>query len=88
MPLIAPHGGKLVNRILTPDAARAATNTAGALVQLPLSAREAGDLEMMAIGAFSPLEGFMGEKDFARVCTDIGRRQDQLIHRPGRSFAA
>ena len=36
-----------------------------------LSAREAGDLEMIAIGAFSPLEGFMGEADFHSVCTKM-----------------
>src|SRR5262249_46389102 len=36
-----------------------------------LSPREAGDLEMIAIGAFSPLEGFMGEADFQRVCKEM-----------------
>src|SRR5437762_1981776 len=71
MPLIAPHGGKLINRILTPDAAQRARGEAGSLVHVPLSAREAGDLEMLAIGAFSPLEGFMGEADFRSVCTNV-----------------
>ncbi len=71
MPLIPPHGGKLVNRILSPDAAQAAKESAATLAQIPLSAREAGDLEMIAMGAFSPLTGFMGEKDFTRVCREM-----------------
>ena len=71
MPLIPPHGGKLVNRILAPDAAGNAQKEAASLAQVPLSAREAGDLEMLAMGAFSPLEGFMGEADFARVCREM-----------------
>ena len=66
MPLIPPHGGALVNRIV-PTAAR----DAASLPKVALSAREAGDLEMIAIGAFSPLEGFMNEADFKRVCSDM-----------------
>src|SRR4051794_27074343 len=71
MSLIAPHGGKLVNRILDREAAAAATADAAKLATVQLSPREAGDLEMIAIGAFSPLEGFMSEADFHRVCTDM-----------------
>jgi len=69
MSLIAPHGGKLVDRILKPDAAVKAKQDAANLPTVQLSAREAGDLEMIAMGAFSPLEGFMGEADFHSVCT-------------------
>jgi sulfate adenylyltransferase len=71
MSLVAPHGGTLVNRILSPEAAKAASAEAKALPAVTLSPREAFDLEMMAIGAFSPLTGFMGEADFKRVCTDM-----------------
>ncbi len=71
MPLIAPHGGKLVNRVLTADTAGKVTSGAAQLPAVQLSAREAGDLEMIAIGAFSPLSGFMGEADFHRVCNDM-----------------
>src|SRR5262245_32705242 len=71
MSLIAPHGGNLVNRILTPEAADAARREAGKLPAVQLSPREAGDLEMIAIGAFSPLSGFMGEADFTRVCKEM-----------------
>ena len=71
MSLIAPHGGKLVDRVLQGDAAEKAKKEAAALKSIKLSAREAFDLEMIAIGAFSPLTGFMGEADFKRVCTEM-----------------
>jgi sulfate adenylyltransferase len=41
------------------------------MAQIALSPREACDLEMIAIGAFSPLSGFMGEQDFVRVCREM-----------------
>src|SRR5918993_3935282 len=71
MSLITPHGGKLVNRVLSQEAAQEATKAGGSLPSITLSAREQGDLEMIAIGAFSPLTGFMGRKDFASVCKDM-----------------
>jgi sulfate adenylyltransferase len=71
MSLIPPHGGKLVNRILDASAAAAATKEAAGLPSITLSPRESFDLEMIAIGAFSPLEGFMGEADFKGVCSNM-----------------
>jgi sulfate adenylyltransferase len=68
MSLVTPHGGKLVNRILDAGAAQAATKEASSLASLTLSPREQFDLEMIAIGAFSPLTGFMGQADFEAVC--------------------
>jgi len=68
--LIAPHGGRLVNRFA--DAAQAAelASAAAGMPVITLSAKQACDLEMMAIGAFSPLTGFVGSKDFKTICTD------------------
>jgi sulfate adenylyltransferase len=71
MSLIAPHGGTLVDRILKSPAAEKARQEVASLAKIPLSPREAFDLEMIAIGAFSPLVGFMGEKDFLRVCKEL-----------------
>src|SRR3954467_15710292 len=71
MSLVAPHGGTLVNRVLNLEAAKAASSEAKSLPAITLSPRESFDLEMIAIGAFSPLTGFMGEADFKRVCTDM-----------------
>ena len=71
MSLITPHGGKLVNRVLEGDAAKSATAAAGSYKSVTLSPREQFDLEMIAIGAFSPLSGFMGKADFTSVCKDM-----------------
>jgi sulfate adenylyltransferase len=71
MALIAPHGGKLVNRILSESDAKAAQQQAASLPSLTLSLREQFDLEMIAIGAFSPIEGFMNQADFTRVCKEM-----------------
>jgi sulfate adenylyltransferase len=66
--LIAPNGGKLINRIV--DAAQAAKlrDLASSLPKITLSAKQACDLEMIAIGAFSPLAGFVGKADFESIC--------------------
>ena len=64
MALIAPHGGTLVDRTTSKPA------PAG-LPTVTLSPREAFDLEMIAIGAFSPIKGFMGQADFTRVCREM-----------------
>jgi len=72
MPLIPPHGGRLVDRVVAEAArARQLTEEAQKLTPVQLSPREQGDLEMIAIGAFSPLRGFMGRADFERVCREM-----------------
>src|SRR5262245_50024468 len=60
----APHGGKLTVR-LSSDAARA--SAAAKLPSIPLSSRSLADVEMLAIGAYSPLTGFMNSKDYRAV---------------------
>ncbi|MEE9212607.1 MAG: sulfate adenylyltransferase [Phycisphaeraceae bacterium] len=69
--LIAPHGGALVNRIVTADQADQLKDQAAALPVITLSAKQACDLEMIAIGAFSPLQGFVGKADFQSICKDM-----------------
>jgi sulfate adenylyltransferase len=64
---IPPHGGKLIDlRLPQPEAERAAEE-AEHLPKINVGARELSDLEMMAVGALSPLTGFMGEKDYRSV---------------------
>jgi sulfate adenylyltransferase len=60
--LIEPHGGILVNRV-DPAAAQTKANAT-----ITLSDRQQCDLEMIAIGAMSPLTGFMGQADYDSVC--------------------
>jgi sulfate adenylyltransferase len=63
--LIAPHGGRLVDRM--------ADRPAGleGLERVTLSDREQADLEMLASGALSPLEGFMASGDYDSVLDDM-----------------
>ncbi len=64
---IAPHGGTLVNRLATPVQATALQDRLFLLPRLRLSARVLSDLDMIAVGAFSPLEGFLGQADYESV---------------------
>jgi sulfate adenylyltransferase len=64
---IAPHGGTLVD-LLVPETERdAARESARNLPKLTVNARELSDLEMLAVGALSPLTGFQGEKDYRAI---------------------
>lgn len=65
--MIEPHGGKLIDRVLEGKEKEGALKKARALKKIRLNPREVSDLEMIAIGAFSPLEGFMSRKDYGGV---------------------
>ncbi len=65
--MIAPHGGRLVRRIAGGAAADALREEAGDLPQVPLAPKEAADAVMIAIGAYSPLEGFMDHATYRSV---------------------
>lgn len=68
---IAPHGGILVNRIATLDQRQEFFDKAEALPQVQLSERSLSDLQMIAIGAFSPLSGFMDEANYRSVVKEM-----------------
>ena len=68
---IAPHGGKLVSRILQGDARAAAIAKAKTLPPIVVGERVQSDIEMIAVGAFSPLTGFAGAKDRERVVGEM-----------------
>ena len=67
MDTIAPHGGKLINREISGVEREALLERVPSMTRLELNSREVSDLEMIAIGAFSPLEGFMCENDYISV---------------------
>src|SRR3989338_3405951 len=64
---IAPHGGKLVNRLVKEAERAKLLDEAKRLKTVHLHAREISDLEMIATGVFSPLEGFLTKKDYDGV---------------------
>jgi sulfate adenylyltransferase len=65
--LVAPHGGVLVDRFVSDDEADALRERAQGLPALTLDGRETADLELIATGAASPLEGFLGADDYHSV---------------------
>lgn len=69
--LIAPHGGRLVNLLVPDEERRQAEAHASTLPSLQLSDRSVCDLELLAIGAFSPLDRFMGQQDHERVVHEM-----------------
>ena len=70
--LVAPHGGRgLVCALLTGEEREAELEKAKGLKQVEISARAKGDLIMMGIGGFSPLDGFMTKADWKGVCENF-----------------
>ena len=76
--LAPPHGGNLLPFLVSGDERNEALSEAGTLPQVRLNSREASDLIMLGMGAFSPLEGFMGQKDYQRVVKEM-RLSDGLL---------
>jgi sulfate adenylyltransferase len=68
---IPPHGGQLVNRIATPEQREVFLSKAEFLPRVQLDARAVSDLEMIAIGGFSPLTGFMNQEDYNCVVAQM-----------------
>jgi len=69
---IKPHGGELVNRVLSGEEREEALARAQTLDRLQLkSLVNLSDLELLAIGAFSPLTGFMVKQDYDRVVEEM-----------------
>ena len=68
--LVPPHGGALKPLMLGGDALQAERSRAQSLSRVKVSSREKGDLIMLGIGGFSPLDGFMTHADWQSVCDD------------------
>lgn len=65
--LIAPYGGQLVDLLpSTPEEREDLKRRAGMLPFVQITARSVCDLELLASGAFSPLDRFMGKSDWGQ----------------------
>lgn len=66
-----PYKGKLINRLISPDKKNDLKEYANSLVQIPLSQKSLFDLELIASGGFSPLNGFMTKKEYENVLYNL-----------------
>ena len=69
--LVPPHGGKLLPLIVRSGEREGSLKEAKLLPKVRLNSREVSDLIMLAMGAFSPLEGFIGREDYERVVAEM-----------------
>ena len=76
--LISPYGGTLVDLIVDDARASEMKATAGEHAGLTLDERGLCDLELLAVGGFSPLRGFLGRADYERVVAE-GRLADGTL---------
>lgn len=65
-----PHGGRLIHRITEGQDREKWLERAAKLPRVRLNSRQLSDAELIATGAFSPLEGFMGRADYERVLAE------------------
>jgi sulfate adenylyltransferase len=69
--LVSPYGGNLIDLIASSEERDSLKSQAERLPSLQLSERSLCDLEMLATGAFSPLDRFMGQQDYQRVLEEM-----------------
>ena len=80
--LIAPYGGSLVDLVFRGEDRQALIEESRQLPSVQISARSVCDLELLATGAFSPLDRFMGREDYERVLTEMRLKDGQLFPIP------
>jgi sulfate adenylyltransferase len=70
--LVPPHGSGTVKSLLLPETERAEEfKRAEKLRKIPLDSRAVSDVLMLAMGAYTPLDGFMGHDDWRGSCLDM-----------------
>ncbi len=70
--LVPPHGADELRPLLVLESERAKeVERAARLKRVPLSSREVSDLFMLGMGAYTPLDGFMGEADWRGACENM-----------------
>lgn len=80
--LISPYGGLLKNLVVTGDERQELIARSTKLPSVQISARSLCDLELLATGAFSPLDRFMGKDDYERVLTEMRLKNGMLFPIP------
>ncbi len=80
--LISPYGDRLVNLVVTGEERNELLERSRGLPSVQISARALCDLELLATGAFSPLDRFMGRNDYERVLTEMRLKNGMLFPIP------
>jgi sulfate adenylyltransferase len=80
--LVTPYGGRLVNLVVPDTEHDSLLQKAKGLPSIQISFRSVCDLELMAIGAFSPLDRFMGEMDYRSVLREMRMADGTLMPLP------
>jgi sulfate adenylyltransferase len=80
--LIGPYGGSLVDLLLPVAEAEELHARAVGLPRIQLTPRNICDLELLAVGGFSPLRSFMGEADYRRVLAEMRLADGTLFPMP------
>jgi sulfate adenylyltransferase len=80
--LIPPYGGQLVNLLVTGEECDELIEQAKRMPSIQISTRARCDLELMASGAFSPLDRFMGRADYERVLAEMRLSDGTLFPLP------
>jgi sulfate adenylyltransferase len=80
--LMPPYGGELIDLVAPAEAIDELRAYANRLPSLQLSERSACDLELLATGAFSPLDSFMGSQDYQRVLDEMRLTSDHIFPIP------
>ena len=80
--LIAPHGGELINLIAQPDRIAELKAHSKDFPSWDLTTRQLCDLELLLIGGFSPLRGFMTRADYEGVCDKMRLAEGTLWPMP------
>lgn len=80
--LLSPYGGPLVDLLVPEQSILELKQLANRLVSLTLSERSVCDLELLATGAFSPLDRFMGKADHERVLHELRLTSEHIFPIP------
>ena len=80
--LISPYGGRLINLLVSEEEREELKDYSAYLRSVQIPNRFVCDLEMLAVGALSPLDRFMGKEDYTRVVEEMRLKNGTLFPIP------
>lgn len=85
--LVPPHGGRLLSLLVVGEERKEGLVEAETLSKVRLRSKDVSDLTMLAMGAFSPLDGFLKKQDYESVVAEM-RLKNGLLWIKRTSLAA